>query len=251
MVDQLDKSFRSACKILLGQEIGALSEHEKSLVRYLQPMNMAKSAASGKPVYLSESYCKGAKVEAYAEAQKEIAKPLSVNSIKDIDSLFAAAQERFTYAGDKILGNSKFVEESDNCIDVIYARQCREVYSSEYMAHCQMIDGSKFMFGCSWGTLSSFCINATEVYKSQRVFESAMTMYSGDVFFSHNSNSSSELLFCFNQFSKRHRIGNCQLAPDKFAEMKKKLLAEIAQDIVRKKRIPSLVEITSGDFGDG
>ncbi len=238
MVDQLDKSFRSACKILLGQEIGALSEYEKSLARYLQPMNSTKSSASGKRVYYSENYCKGARIEAYSETQKEIAKPLNVNSIKDIDSLFEAAGERFAYAGDKILGNSKFVEQSDNCIDTVYAKGCREVYSSEYMAQCQMIDASKFMFGCSFGTLSSFCINATEVYKSQRVFESAMTMYCGDVFFSHNSNSSSELLFCFNQFSKRHRIGNCQLAPDRFSEMKKKLLGEIVQDIVRNKRIP-------------
>lgn len=214
-------------------------------------MNVAKSAASGKMVYVSENYCKEAKVEAYAEAQKEIAKPLNVNSIKDIDSLFSAAQERFAYAGDKILGNSKFVEQSDNCIDVIYARQCREVYSSEYMAYCQMIDGSKHMFGCSFGTLSSFCVNATEVYKSQRVFESSMSMYSGDIFFSHNSNNSQELVFCFNQFSKRHRIGNCELEPDKYSTMKEKLLAEIAGDIVRKKRIPSLVEITSGGLADG
>ncbi len=250
-MDYLDKSFRTTCRILLGQEIGGLAEYEKSLARYLQPMNKAKSSASGKLVYYSENYCKGAKIEAYAETQKEMATPLNSNSIKDVDSLFEAVTERFVYAGDKILGNSKFVEQSDNCIDCIYAKQCREVYSSEHMAQCQMIDGGKFMFGCSFGTLSSFAINATEVYKSQRVFESAMTMYCGDIFFSHNSNSSSELLFCFNQFSKRHRIGNCQLAPNKYTVLKKKLLAEIAEDITRKKRIPSLVEITSGGFGNG
>ncbi len=246
MTDYLDKAFRSTCRILLGQEIGALSEHAESLVRYIQLVNKGKSAASGKTVYFSENYCKGARIVSNPEAQAEIAKPLSMNEIKDIDSLFAATSERFTYAGDKILGNSRFVEQSDNCIDTVYAKQCREVYGSEYLAYCQMVEGSKYMFGCSWGTLSSFCINATEFYKSQRVFESAMIIYCADVHFSHNCNNSSNLMFCFNQFTKRHCIGNCQLLPDKFNEMKKKLLSEIAQDILSKKRIPSLVEMANG-----
>ncbi len=248
-MDHLDKAFKSACRVLLGQEIGSLEDRRSSLIRYIQPVRKGKSAINGKPVYFSEGYCKGSRLISYPEAQKSVSKPINADAIKDIDSLLSAVAERFEYAGDKILGKSDFVSETDNCIDSVFVKQCREVYGSEYMAYCQMVEGSKYMFGCSWGTLSSFCINATEFYRSQRVFESAMIIYCGDVYFSHNCNSSSSLLFCFNQFSKRHCIGNRQLAPDKFSEMKKKLLSEIAQDIARKKRIPSLVELASGGAG--
>jgi len=247
----VNTGFKSACKILLGQETGELADFEVFLSRYSGRARTLKSMVSGNAVAVSEDYGKNSALVSYCETSRLPSKPFNINEIKDIDSLLEAACERFAYSGDKILGKSSEVVQSDSVIDSMFVKSSREIYASEFVAYSQMVDGSKHMYGCSWGTLSSFCINATEFFKSTRIFESGLIICSGDISFSYNCNNCSNLMFCFNQRSKRYAIGNCQLEPGKFNSLKSKLLCEVALHMQKNKTFPSVCQIASGGYQNG
>ena len=50
-------------------------------------------------------------------------------------------------------------------------------------------------------------------------------------------------MFSFNMRGKRHLIGNIQLTPDKYSELKAKLVEELASELERKKQLPTLFEM--------
>ncbi len=243
---EVEKAFKTTCKALLGEDIGEMDGYEKFLWRYVAIPSTRKSSDAKSDVFLSGPYGNHARIFSNAEAQKRMAAPLSINDIKDIDSLLEAAQQRFEYAGDKVLGKSMGVERSDACIDAVFVTSSQNILESEYIGYCDMVGESKFMFGCSFGTQSTHCMNVTEFYNANRVLESGVILFSSDCFYCYNCKNASNLMFCFNQYSKRHCIGNNQFMPDKFTSMKKKISSEIIEMLRKKKSIPSLVEFANG-----
>jgi hemoglobin-like flavoprotein len=105
---------------------------------------------------------------------------------------------------------------------------------------------SKYVFGCSWGTHNNFCINSMEIYKATRCFESMLTTITSDAHYCYNCNGCQEIMFCINQKSKRHSIGNRELPRDQYATVKKKLLDEIAEMLRKDKTAPSHIDVFLG-----
>ena len=242
----MNEAFNSVCRILFREELGSPDEFAPLLKRYTEPVKQANSILSGKEVYYSEPYCKGAKFISLDEVGQLKPEPLSPNEIKDIDSLLNAVQERFHYSGNKILGHSQDVQEGENCVDSFHVYRSREIFGSEYTAYCQMVLDSKFMFGCSWGAEANFCMNTTEMYRLNRCFEVGLAANTSDAYFSYNCKNCSEIMFSFNQYSKRHCIGNNALPKDKYLALKEKLLSEVAELLKKGKTCPSLVEMAAG-----
>jgi hypothetical protein len=242
---KMDGCFRRTCKVVLQDEVGELREFDGFLRRYIEPLRQTNSGISGKKVYYSEPYCEGAKFLSLDEIEKMKTEPFHPSEIKDIEGLLNAMHERFCYAGNKIMGNSQDVVESESCVDAVHVLQSHQVFNCEYIVYCQMVIDSKFLFGCSWGGENNFCINTSEMYKAARCFESAFVINSRDVYFSYNCRECNEAMFCFNQFSKNYSIGNSQLPRDKYGELKKKLIGEIVEILKKRKTVPSLVELSA------
>jgi len=244
----MDKDFKSACRVLFGQELGDLDDFSNFLMRYVDSLASSKSCISKKDVFYFEPYCKTAKFISLEEAGKLQPKPLSINDTKDIDSLLRAAQESFAFSGNKVLGTSHETKEAENCIDSSFVYRSHEILNSEHIAYCQVSMSNKYMFGCSYGADSSFCINTTEYTKAARCFECACNFFCSDQYFCYNCKQCFDAMFSFNQYSKRHCIGNNVLEKSKYLSLKQKLIAEIAQELKEKKTFPSLIEISSGAY---
>ncbi|MFA5076922.1 MAG: hypothetical protein WC488_00665 [Candidatus Micrarchaeia archaeon] len=244
----IDKQWKNACRILFGREMGDLTDRKRFLTRYIDPLSKSRSALSGSDVFYSAPYCNGAKFVSFAEHER-VSKfePLSINDIKDMDSLMQSIGERVYYSGNKMLGRSKFVENSENCINSTYVLDSSEIFNCEYIAYSNLIRDSKYLFGCSSGGDSSFCINCAEVGTSVRAFESGLILHSSDVYYSYYARNCRDVLFCFNLTSKNHAIGNNELGRDKYAEMKKELLAQMASELKASGTLPSLVEMVCHD----
>ncbi len=244
----MDASFNSACRVLLQEEMGGLNGFSAFLSRYVAPIKRSKSIISGKEVCHSEQYCKKAKFISLEESTALNQKPIGINEIKDIDSLFYAVKENAVYSGNKVLGTSREFCDVDNCISSSSIYKSSEIFNSERIAYSQMIVNSKFMFGCSWGTENNFCINTTEMTKAFRAFEAACIMFCSDVFYCYNCKQCVEIMFSFNQHAKSHCIGNNLLEKGKYCQLKAKLVSELAQELKKRKTLPSIVEMSKGEF---
>src|SRR3989338_4782756 len=117
--DNINKAWKSTCKVLFKDEIGDLEEFDDWLSAYAQTPRFEKSAISGNIVALGVNYfAKDAKFISHDEV--DFAKkfePLGINEIKDIDSIVSALRERFYYTGNMVLGTSSHVEDSTDLIN--------------------------------------------------------------------------------------------------------------------------------------
>ena len=252
----IDAAWRRTCTVLLGGEAGALSGFEGYLREYLEPMAQKKSSISGKPVAVSPD---GAAIRAQFISSDEIRQygdsvsknPISINELKDFDSLLSAARERAAYCGNIVLGNSGNVAESNRCMNVWHAYRCSDIYDSKFLAYCSNLKYSEYVFGTTVGSKSQFCIKASEVYMLLRCMETIRTYTSSDCYYAASCEDCKDCLFSFCLRNKQYCIGNNQFPKEKYAALKGKLLSDMLDVLGAKKRLPTIVEIINGDSDEG
>jgi hypothetical protein len=243
---QLDKAWKSTCRVLFGRELeGALLEYGPYLSKYIPKKTKRKSHLSGKEVTLaSDSYPKNARFVSAEEAMQNRKYSLQINDIKDIDSLLAALSEKYEYSGNRHLGNTAYAESSDIVADSQYVYDSSKIERCANISNSNMIrDGSKYAFGCQWFAKSEFMVQVHGAHTVKRAFEAYYVTSSSDAYFCYSCVGCHDLLFSLGQRNASYRIGNLQMQKGEYAILKKKLLAEVADGLERKKSFPSLLSI--------
>lgn len=238
------EAFKSCSRVLFGQEIGELEGVAPYLSEMMSPYRIEKSCISGKPVLLSHPYYpKGGEFVSQEEVSLLKFPPLSINEIKDIDSLLAAVKERQIYCGNKRFGtchNSDLIDNCIDCSDLYFGHNVVEVKKSAYVSYFRE---AEHMFGV-WGfPESSFCMRCCEGIRATRCFESYYASNVSDMYYAFNCVGCSDCMFAFNLKGKHNAIGNLELSKERFSSLKKKLLAEIAGELKSKKRIFSIIDV--------
>ena len=238
----LDKSWKDTCKILFKEEVGGLHEYDNWLSEWLEPSRMRKSA-SGEDVLTVGDYCDSASFAPFSgiDMMKKYP-PLSINEIKDIDSILSAVRDRVEYTGNIVLGKSSNVEESTGIEDCNFVLRSHTCNSSQDIAFCTQGRECRSLFGCVMNGESSFSIKCYGNWRTTRSLESSTIHESSDIYFSHKLTGCSECMFSFNLRAQHNAIGNVILPPDRYLPLKQKLLSELADELRRKKRLRSLVE---------
>ncbi|MCX6770553.1 MAG: hypothetical protein NTX79_00705 [Candidatus Micrarchaeota archaeon] len=245
LLEELDKRWRQTCSVVLKGEVGPLPDFEQWLSERADPIYHAQSSLSGKEVsFSSSSYCEGSKRVALGEVsfeKKQAALP--VDDLKDIDSLISSLQERFSYAGDIVLGNCSSVERSTNVSDSHFIYGSSRIGDSKYIAYSSMARLCDHVFGTAAPGESSFLIRCNDTYRLSRALELWMTSNSNDCYYVFALNNCTDCMFSFNLRGKHHCIGNAELPRDKYLSLKESLLEQMRGELVQKKRLPSLMDI--------
>lgn len=249
MVD-INASFKSTCRVLFGQPIGELAEFAPYLSAMVDQPQHAASALSGKKVYLSRPYSKSAK---FIDVNEATSKPsaLSINDIKDIDGVLSALPEKLFYCGNKNLGTSMEVIESDMCNDSLDILSSQNIISSKHVAYSNGVRQSEGIFGCQLGGEVQFSMHSQVFFFSQRCFDAYLCFHSSGLYCSFNCRNCTDAMFSFNQSSKRHMIGNLELPKGKYLPLKHKLTEEIAGILKAKKSFPAVFDILKKGAIDG
>ena len=245
-------AWKRTCSVLLGQEAGELPEFEQYLQLVTEKTRKVRSCLSGREVYAPEfnfpSCARFISADEIPSFEKKLsAMPLSINEIKDFDSLVSAMSERVCYSGNVVLGNSGSVERSSRCMNVWFATGCADVYDSKFAAFCSDLRYVEFMFGCSIGSESSFCIHSMEMFRVQRCMETLRTYTSRDCYYTASCDDCHDCMFCFNLKDRKSSIGNIELPKEKYAQMKGKLVSEMLDDMRKKKSVRTIIDIINGD----
>ncbi len=243
--EALNKAWKPACRIVFGEEIGELSGYEDWLADMADGVFGRKSCISGKEVtFASDEYRPDSKRMGFDEVGfGKNAPPLSLNEIKDLDSLVDAVSERVCYTGGMVLGNSEYVDKSSNVSDSFYVYGSSEIGDSKYVAYSSMARLCECVFGCAAPGESSYMIRCNDTYRSKRCFELWMCANSADCYYVFNLNNCSDCFFSFNLRSARYAIGNRVLGRESYLGIKKRLLEQMAADLKARKRLPSLIDI--------
>ncbi len=250
---ELDRAWKSTCRILLGKEVGELAYFQEWLASLVPRPTHAPSAITGKEItYSISDYCEGSKRASLDEVWKlKQFPPLSINEIKDVETLVQAVRDRAYYTGDVVLGNSDFIERSSNCKDSYYVLDSGIVSDSKCVCNSARIKECEFLFGSDGIGVSKFLVRGFEGYKLTRCLEAWKSQTCSDCYYINGVMNSSDCMFCFNVRNKRHAIGNLELSKDKYASIKKKLVAEMAERLEDEHALPSLIEMVGACKGHG
>jgi hypothetical protein len=243
--DLLNRQWKSTCKIIFGQEIGELSDFEPYLTELTRPVQYHKSSLSGKEVASAPtSYCKSAGWLALDEVDfNKKFEPLGINEVKDLDSIASAISERMHYAGNVMFGNCSKIEKSSNINDSTGIYKSARYGHSKNIACCTMARDGENCFGLNGATETSFSIKCNRAFHCSRSFELWMSDNSLDSFYSSGLTNCSNCMFSFNSWNKKCAIGNLELPRDKYLSAKQNLLSELAEQLKRAKRAPTLLDI--------
>jgi hypothetical protein len=240
----VNSAFKATCKVIFGQEIGSLSGFAPYLEEMMFPYQTKKSCVSGKPVIVSNDfYPKNASFVSQDELGSLKFPPLNVNEIKDIDSLFEAASERAVYCGNKQFGRNTDVEDVDNCVDCACVFHGHSLYQVKYAAYSSTLRESEYVFGVCGFPNTHFGMRVCDGVGSNRCFETYYGTNLSDMYYAFNCVGCSDCIFAFNLRSKRNVVGNLELPKDEYARLKKKLVSEMAEELSKKKRLPSVADI--------
>lgn len=239
----LEQAFQSACRVLFGTEIGKLSELSPYLSELVMPCHKRKSSVSGKEVMVAMPfYPASSKFISQEEMGQLKFEPLNINEIKDIDSLLSAAGERLAYCGNKVFGNCDSIANVDNCVDCAFVEDSHNVWEDRHCAHLSYVRESEFMFGCNALANCRYSMRCQEGVEYARCFETHYSSRISDSYYAFNCTGSQEIIFGFNLRSKRYAIGNLSLPKERYSELKKKLVSEIAEKLKKNKRIFSIAD---------
>ncbi|MCX6769893.1 MAG: hypothetical protein NT051_04415 [Candidatus Micrarchaeota archaeon] len=249
---ELNRRWNILCRVIFGEEIGDMGEYGEWLAENTLPLFTGKSTASGKSVsFVLPYYPKDAKFISLDEVDfSKKFEPLSMNEVKDIDSIIRAVSERVCYSGNVVLGNLRFVDESADTIESFYVYRSAQISFSKYVAYGYNMEYAESVFG----TINhGHCNNSIRISDSNflsRCFETYGSEQSSDLFYSHRLFNCANCLFSFNLRNAKNAIGNLQLQPEKYAELKKKLLSEMTQILRKERKLPSLLEMVGGSEPD-
>lgn len=245
--DSLDRAWRSTCKVVLGDDIGSLEKYSEWLAEPMAPLLHRKSHVSGKDVCCAvPDYAEDARFISMEEADfGRKFQPLGINEIKDIDSITEALQERLSYCGNVVLGNSCNVERSSDVQNSFHVYNSNFIYDCEHIAYSSYCRGSKYLFATISDYSCSHLIRAFETHKQSRCFEAWNCYNSSDCYFSSFMEGSNDAMFSFNLRNKRNVIGNLELPKERYLQLKAKLLGEIREELECNGRLPSLMDIVA------
>ena len=241
----LNRRWKATAKLIFGEEVGELKDYEEWLLSSNKTTFSRKSSLSGKEVaFVFPHYPKSAGTLSLDEVDfNKKFEPLSINDVKDIDSIIGALGERVSYTGDIHLGNSQFVEGSTDVIDSFYIMDSVQLISCKHIAYGYNMEYSNDIFGTMNIGYCNYAIKLSNSGNLARCFELHTCQESSDCYYSHSIYNCKNCMFCFNLRSTNYAIGNLPLPPDKFLSLKKKLLQEMAGDLKTNKRLPNLMEI--------
>ncbi|MFA5106592.1 MAG: hypothetical protein WC506_06565 [Candidatus Micrarchaeia archaeon] len=244
----VEAAWDSTCRIIFGRSIGPLGKYEAWLSRSMPARARRKSCVSGRSVSLAmDCYAGGSRFVSAEEV--EINKPFSlgINQVKDLDSILEGMRGQAAYAGNRHLGSSSGVIDSDIVLDSQNVMNSGNVEESRCVASSFMVrKGSRNIFGSGMLGAGEFLVRVFDSFGQKRSFECSIVGMASDCYFSHNVLNSHDMLFCFGQRNRAYCVGNLQLPRDKYLAIKSKILGEAADALERDGEFPSLLEL-AGD----
>jgi hypothetical protein len=244
----VDQKWKATCRSVLGGEIGGLCSFSEWLYQYCGPRS-ARESEKGEEVILSlPHHSPNSRFIAHKDVDFGKKPPLlSINEIKDIDSIVESLRERFLYTGSIVLGNSRHVADSTNIIDSFYVVHSERIAHSKHIGYCSFCTYGECVFGSNGFGSSSFIIKCNGASNCTRSFELHKCDFSSGCYYSHGLSGCTDCMFCFHLKGRRASIGNLQLSASKYREAKSKLLSELREMLQKEKSAPTLLEIAGNE----
>jgi hypothetical protein len=242
----VEKAFSSTSGLLLGKQLSGIDSYSRFLGKHIPQDAAVRSAVSGKRI-LAASYL--ARLFSHYDIRKRIVDENEIIGIGgraisdgDADKLSLDSDRlarilapiAFTCFDTRQGSNrntmaASMLWDSESCYvgtGYVYSRKSAFDFWAKQSEH---------VFGSAGAWLSSFCMKTYYSKQLTRALECDSCESSSDIYYSHNCENVHDSMFCFNVKNLRNAIGNAPLAAEKYKAVKASLVAQLAEELERKK----------------
>lgn len=240
-MEELERSFGSLTKTLLGKELTDLHSYADWLQKNIRASNEQKSAISGKPIYLpyfsffQETKDRLVTLEEMAEIAEKRLREKNVGELT-LSNSRELLKPISAYCPEVHHGQTVKVEKTSLYGESSYGYLVEGMVKSRYCAYCLWPRECEHVYGCDFVFSSKFCLKCYKSENLTRCFEVSHSNNCSDCYFCYNCDNLQECMFCFNAKSLRYAIGNVELGRDGYMRIKKLVLEEIAGKLEKEKR---------------
>ncbi|VVB56899.1 Uncharacterised protein [uncultured archaeon] len=239
---EIEKSFASVTKAVLGKALGAHEQYEKWLFEHTHKPVQLKSAKSGTVMYVPDfDYytAPGKKAVTLEESEQEGRKMLGEGEIGQLSlqaahSLLAPIK---LYSPDVKFGTN--IEVHD-CGVYFWSSHCYKgtwYGHAKYCAYSFWPRNSEMCFGCDFAFSCKSCLKCYHSVELSRCFEVSHSNSCSDCLFCHNCENLENCMFCFNAKGLRYAIGNVEVGREKYEKVKAQVMADILSQLEKNKRL--------------
>ena len=241
----IEEAFAKTCNIILGQRLpGSIDDYSGWLKRDIRKSRELHSAASKKQV-LCFDYCRYFELPPdrllASEEGREMGEKAKISAAQAESFTLANAHERISsiafFCPEYRDGMNLNIIECANMGDSAHCYRSTPVVFSKYAGYCFWPRSSEHAFGCGALLSSEFCIRCFNSVRLARCFETDFSRDCSGIYFCHNCENVHDSMFCFNAKNLSYAIGNVVVGKEKFIEMKKRLLGEIARGLAERKSV--------------
>ncbi len=241
-MEELEKAFKDLTRILLGKELSDIQTYSKWLQENVRLSTEAKSAVSGRIIYLPyfpffqatrDGVVKLDEMEETGRRRigKKELETLSIgNATETLRSI------KF-YCPEIAYGQNVKVEKATLYGFSSYCDYGEGFLRSKYCAYSMWPRESEYIFGSDFIFSSRFCLKCYKSENLTRCFEVSHSNSCSDCYFCHNCDNLQECMFCFNAKSLRYAIGNVEVGKEEYLKVKARILASIFERLEKEKRL--------------
>ena len=236
MHPSIETAFQSLSKVLLGRELAGVQSYAAWLERDVRMPTSHKSALSSQDVYLSFfSFFRetAERVIKLDEGEKLGEKSITKDDAQRLGLSNAAKilEGIKLYAAESKVGDNLEVEEVGQHGYSSYCYHGDSFVYSKYCAYTMWPRSSEYVFGSDFVFSSKFCLKCYSSVNLTRCFEVSHSVDCSDCYFCHNCENVHDSMFCFNVKNMRNAIGNVELPREKYLEVKKRVLAQLSNEL--------------------
>ena len=246
-MDAFETAFEETTKILLGRGLTNFYALEAWLGEHVPLPYPAKSAKSGKEVWMPPSQdflgrrFNDHNVVSMSEGELNAPSPFKPKDLEeaDVETIRRTLIRPIAvYWGDFRYKTYENAQKSSGCGDCVNIYRCEDVYhGAKNIAFCKSALYCQNMYGCSMTTHSSYCIHIHNSVRMSRCFEMDACTDCSDSYFCHNGENLTECMFCFNVKAMRYAIGNVEYPREQYLRVKKMALEEISHKLEKEKKL--------------
>lgn len=250
----IENGFQKTTSLLFGKSLSNIDEYKDWLLRRVPDISEEKSIATGKPVYLGETspfylYPRNRLVGQWEGWPLGESTQLDESDTESLDSLKKSIGKIAYFNPEGQLGETKNLIIVPLCNTSVNCYYCPIASFNDNVAFSYWPRNSKYMYGCALSFTSNFCLHTYYSVNLSRAFEVDASNNCSDVYFAHNCENVRDSMFCFNAKNLRYAVGNAQLSQDEYKSIKSSILAQLVDEIEKRKNLPW--DIFSIDAGNG
>jgi predicted metal-binding transcription factor (methanogenesis marker protein 9) len=240
--EKINRAFASAAKVVLGMELGPITDYEGWLCRGDVLVRVVEGGLG------SETYLNGfvpmlrkTPLERLVNEKEALVlgreKKVPVRDY-DLEGILGEAAKIAYFTHEYTVGEcadnydtpGKYgAVDNYGMVESTYSRHCGCTVMA--VRNCEYVFGGKIRM-----LQSRFCINCYDSTELTNCFETDASNSSTGCYFCHNVENVDEGIFCFNVKGKRYAVGNTEVGREEFLRVKKILLDYVVGELEEKKK---------------